>query len=92
MRIAAGVTDGCPGQIIGILAFDQVWKLVCQHGPDSSIAQHQPVMGAARNFRRSNCDGYSATIRLLHDCIAIARDNLQVAMQSVVQDVLALVP
>ena len=81
--------DRDPRQIVGVLALDQVGPESLERGAHRAVAQHQPVMRAAGNVRRSDRDRDRPL--LLDHFVARAGDDHQMAMRRRLQDVAALV-
>ena len=81
--------DRGPRQIIGVLALDQVGRELLERGADRAVAQHQPVMRAAGNVRRSDRHGDRAA--LVDDFVARAGDDHQMPVRSRFEDVVPLV-
>ena len=89
IRMALAVADRRPRQIIGVLALDQVGPEMLERLANRPVAQHQPVIRAARHVGRSDRHGDRAI--LLDDLVSGARDDHQMAVRGRLQDMPPLV-
>ena len=83
------MADRRPGQVVGVLAFDQVRPKAFERALDRAVAQHQPVMRAARDMGRG--DRHGDRPFLLDDFVARSRDDHQMAMRRRLEYVAPLV-
>ena len=79
------MADRGPGQIIGVLAFDQVGPEALQRLANRAVAQHQPVVRAARHLGRR--DGHGDRPVLFDDVVARPGTIIRCRCGVIVEDV-----